>query len=499
MQTVSLPIELARHLLASSPAVIYTCAASGDYSATFVSDNITALLGYSPEEFLHDPGFWKNHLHSDDREQVFAGLRALNTHRRHVHEYRFLAKSGEYRWMRDELRLVCNPVTGVDELVGSWLDITKRKTAEESLRQSEESLRQALQQAQLERDKTNAILEAMADGISIQDTELRVLYQNAAHRRRMGEHRGEFCYQAYQQRAEACPGCHLLQSFADGQVHVREATASPYGELRHFEIVSAPLFDSTGRLIAGIEAVRDITPRKRAEESLQQKTRELEESNRELEAFSYTLSHDLRSFLARIDLAGEALQEFEGARLANEGRYFLQTILDNCQNMDRLISTMLTLAHISREQLCLEMVDLSAMAEGICEQMAKAEPERGWRFAITPGIKVSGDVRLLRVALENLLGNAGKYTRDKAVAEISLTAHSGEGRQVVAVTDNGSGFDMGEATKLFQPFARLSGARDFPGFGIGLTTVERIIKRHGGEIWAEATPGAGATFFFSLG
>ena len=224
----------------------------------------------------------------------------------------------------------------------------------------------------------------------------------------------------------------------------------------------------------------------------------LQETNRELEAFSYTLSHDLKSHLARISLAGEALQEFEGKRLGDEGKYCLQTILGTCQSMDDLITTMLTLAYISQQELQLQDVNLSVLAELICGDLAQTESDRVLHFDIAPGLHVTGDFHLLKVALENLFGNAIKYTKGKAEAHISLSSKHQDGCLIFAVADNGIGFDMTEKGKLFGSFQRLSNAREFPGFGIGLTTVQRIIQRHGGEIWAEAVAGEGATFYFTL-
>jgi len=230
---------------------------------------------------------------------------------------------------------------------------------------------------------------------------------------------------------------------------------------------------------------------------LGEREKSLQEANRELEAFSYTLSHDLKSYLARITLAGESLQEFDEEHLGEEGKYFLRTILGTCQSMDDLIATMLTLAHISRQELQLQDIDLSALAEHICRELAKTEPDRVVHFDIAPGLHVTGDLHLLQVALENLLGNACKYTKGKAEAHISLSSKQQDGRLVFVIADNGIGFNMAEAGEIFRPFQRLSSARSFPGFGIGLTTVERIIKRHDGEIWAEAVPGEGATFYFT--
>lgn len=224
----------------------------------------------------------------------------------------------------------------------------------------------------------------------------------------------------------------------------------------------------------------------------------LQEANSELEAFSYTLSHDLRSYLARIHLSGESLQEIEGERLGNDGKFCLQTIVGACQSMDDLIATMLALAHVSRQELQRQDINLSALAEHVCNALAITEPDRVLHFEIAPGLRVTGDFHLLQVALENLLGNACKYTRGRDVAHISISSRQQDGYMIIAIADNGTGFDMTEAGKLFRPFQRLSSAHSFPGFGIGLTTVERIIKRHGGEIWAEAIPGEGATFYFTL-
>lgn len=264
-------------------------------------------------------------------------------------------------------------------------------------------------------------------------------------------------------------------SLARGDLDYRVASRISGGELGSF----AETFDSMAQ-------------------QLGLRNQDLQEANQELEAFSYTLAHDLRSYLTRINLAGESLQESAGERVGEEGKYCLKTILDTCQSMDDLMVAMLTLAHISRQELQRQNVNLSLLAEYLCGELAKAEPGRELHFDITPGLQVTADSHLLRVALENLLGNAIKYTRGKDPARISLSAREEDGRLIFAIADNGTGFDMAEAELLFRPFQRLASASSFPGSGIGLATVERIIRRHGGEIWAEAVPGQGATFSFTL-
>lgn len=249
----------------------------------------------------------------------------------------------------------------------------------------------------------------------------------------------------------------------------------------------------------------DVTERRQAEDDLrclaaelQQKTGVLEEANRQLEAFSYSLSHDLRSYLARISLAGEALQEIDGGQLSSQGQFCQQAIVDTCQDMNGLIDTLLTLAGISRRELNWEDLDLHRLAAEVCAELAQIEGGRDLRFDIAPGLRAVGVRDLVRVALRNLFSNACKYTRGRAVAHIALTVERQGGEQVLVLSDNGSGFAMAEADQLFRPFQRLGNAQDHPGYGIGLATVERIIHRHGGRIWANASPGNGATFYFTL-
>lgn len=249
----------------------------------------------------------------------------------------------------------------------------------------------------------------------------------------------------------------------------------------------------------------DITERRQAEDDLrclarelQQKAGALEEANRELEAFSYSLSHDLRSYLARISLAGEALQEIDGGQLSSQGQFCQQAIVDTCQDMSGLIDTLLTLAGISRRALNWQELDLSALSAEVCCELAQFEEGRTMTFEIVPGLRAVGDRDLVRLALRNLFGNACKYTRDRAEAHISLTAERQGREQVLVLADNGRGFAMEEADQLFRPFQRLGNSQGQPGHGIGLATVERIIHRHGGQIWANAIPGDGATFYFTL-
>jgi len=467
-----------------------------------------------------------------------------------------------------------------------------------------------------------AILEAMADGISIQDTNLRVLYQNDAHRALVGEHVGEYCYAAYQQRETACEGCHLLQSFEDGQIHRREAS-TPLAGGRMMEIISTPLKDMGGRIVAGIEAIRDITARKLAEkrllqhlaameasmdgmaildgngtyvylnqahadiygyqspvhligkswktfyhddelkrfeniimphfqqagswrgevvghrrdgssfpqevslgpladggivcvvrdisdrkrteeevrlmnEGLERRAAELTVANQELESFSYSLSHDMRNYLSRISLAVQTLEDEYLPAMDQIATHLVRVIQEAEEGMEGLIRAMLELFQATRNELVHTKVDLSAMAHDVGGQLVKGDPTRRCTVVIPPDIVVDGDRAMLRILLENLLGNAWKYTVRTEDARIEFGKTTYGDREVYFVRDNGAGFHMKDVSKLFKPFRRLHSAQDYPGIGIGLATVQRITQRHHGEVWGEGEPGKGATFYFTL-
>lgn len=229
-----------------------------------------------------------------------------------------------------------------------------------------------------------------------------------------------------------------------------------------------------------------------------ERTAQLETANRELEAFCYSVSHDLRGPLRSIDNFSRVVVEDYGPRLEPEGQELLGRVRGATVRMGRLIDALLRLAHASRADLRREDVDLSAMAHDFIAQLQAADPQRHVEATVQEGLQVKGDADLLRVALENLIDNAWKYTRKREDPRVEVGAEFLEGRWVYFVRDNGTGFDMTQAPKLFVPFNRLHSASDFEGSGIGLATVQRIIQRHGGEVWADAARDRGATFRFTL-
>jgi PAS domain S-box-containing protein len=262
--------------------------------------------------------------------------------------------------------------------------------------------------------------------------------------------------------------------------------------------VITALRDEKGRLQGFGKVTRDMTERRLAEDEMEMRNAQLEAANKELQAFSYSVSHDLRSPLRAIDGFSLALLEDYKGKLDAEGEGNLQRIRAAAGRMGQLIDGMLNLTRISRAGMVLEIVDLSALAREIASELQASQPERQVVFSIAPTLRVKGDPRLLRAVLENLLNNAWKFTSRKPKARIELGAKENGGETVYLIRDNGAGFDMQYADKLFGVFQRLHRDTEFPGNGVGLATVQRIIQRHGGRIWAEAAAGEGATFFFVL-
>jgi len=252
----------------------------------------------------------------------------------------------------------------------------------------------------------------------------------------------------------------------------------------------------------GARSVRYAVERRRASElsrALQLRNAELEAANNELESFSYSVSHDLRAPLRILDGFSVVLLEDYGGKMDAEGLNCLTRIRAASQRMGHLIDDLLNLSKVSRAEMSRERVDISRIAGEVAGELQRSEPGRSAKFVIAENLTAQSDSWLIRIALANLLGNAWKFTGKCAQARIEFGSSSERGGpDAYFVRDNGAGFDMRYAEKLFGAFQRLHRVEEFPGTGIGLATVQRIVRRHGGRVWAEGKPGAGATFHFTL-
>ncbi len=358
------------------------------------------------------------------------------------------------------------------------------------------------------------LLRASTDGVVITDTTQNIIVTNEA-----------FCSFFNQQRQDVIEtslfSClEMLEGDAarkwvdfdhqvriEGQARDIEFRTSADSGDRYLS-VNASRLDRIGNEEVGvvISIWRDVTSHKEAEARVIRLNTELGQQlatvkalNQELESFTYTVSHDLRSPLRHLDGFSHILARDYPDRLDERGRHHLERIRANALRMSQLIDDLLQLSRLTRGELDLALVDLSDLAREQLLDLQHNDAQRQAEIHVDNGMRVVGDHHLLRSLVENLLGNAWKYTSNNDVARIRFTVERVEGEQIFTIQDNGVGFNMDYADKLFAPFQRLHGEAEFEGSGIGLATVQRIIQRHGGRIWAEATPGQGADFHFTLG
>ena len=329
----------------------------------------------------------------------------------------------------------------------------------------------------------------------------------------------------------------LCQLAAGEYVAVAGASATFHSDHSEADIAGThtttiPLFGSSGRQVGSLSvsfrhapsnlheietALACFAPRAAAEierEESEQRQREtiatlqrtiddrnaqLAAANQELESFSYSVSHDLRAAIQGILACSRIVVQDHGDRLDETGKMWLGHMAEDAAQLDRLTMALLDLSLVSRAQFSRAAVDLSGLADAACQRLAAADSERKAIFRISPGLQVSADSSLMRTVIDNLLDNAWKFTRKTAEAEIEFGALDQAGQPVYFVRDNGVGFNMKYAQKLFGAFQRLHRPEDFEGNGIGLATVRRVVHRHGGRVWADSRPAGGATFFFTLG
>ena len=380
-----------------------------------------------------------------------------------------------------------NEAGEVEGVFAAARDITERKHLENELR-----AKQAY---------TRSLIEASLDPLVTIASDGKITDVNRATEQITGVDRAELVgsdFSTYFTEPEKARAGYR-QVFAEGLVQDYSlAIRHRSGRVKEVLYNASVFRDPAGEVEGVFAAARDITERKRLEEGLRQRTGELENAVAELEAFSYSVSHDLRAPLRSIDGFSQILLEDYEDKVDAEGQDSLRRIRAASQNMAQLIDALLQLSRVMRAELSRETVELSILALSTAAMIQKADPRPHLHFGVTAGLQVRGDRRLLGIALQNLLQNAWKFSARNSDPIIEFGSISKDGQTAYYVRDNGIGFDMTYANKLFTPFQRLHSKEQFEGTGIGLATVQRIIKRHGGRVWAEGAVGKGATFYFSL-
>ncbi|HXN23308.1 MAG TPA: PAS domain S-box protein [Candidatus Dormibacteraeota bacterium] len=378
-------------------------------------------------------------------------------------------------------------------------DITERKQTEEALRRSDERLNLLVQGV-----KDYAILMLDPEGCVTTWNEGAERIKGYRAEEIIGVHFSRF----YTPEAvtQDKPSQELKIAVEQGRFEEEGWRVRKDGSSYWASVIITALRDKTGQLLGFGKVTRDITERREAEEEVKRQRNELgrsnadlEEANKELEAFSYSVSHDLRSPLRTIDGFSHALLEDCADRLDDAGKTHLNRICAATQRMGLLIDDLLNLSRLTRTELHRQSLDISALACSIAGDLQKAQPGRQIELRIQGGLKTTADPGLLRVVLENLLSNAWKFTSKRASARIEFGQAQVNGTLAFFVRDDGAGFDPAYADRLFGAFQRLHAPTEFSGTGVGLATVQRIAHRHGGRIWAESAVDRGATFYFTMG
>ena len=475
------------------------CVAGTDGFYKRVNPAWQATLGYTPEELTHRP--FLDFVHPDDRAKTTAEASRLATGGETVNfENRYRCKDGTYRWFLWSARSM--PENGV--IYASARDMTERRLIDEELRLSEERLR-----LMVESLKDYAVFMLAPDG--------KVVTWNSGAERIKGYKADEIIGKQFSifyppnKIAERFPDLELKQAAENGRFEDESPRVRKDGSQFWANVVISPMRNSQGELLGFVKVVRDVTARREAAErienlnhQLQSRADMLESANKELESFSYSVSHDLRAPLRHIHGFVELLQKSPSLVNDEPAQRHMGVIAKAAREMGMLIDDLLAFSRTGRAEMQFVSVNMRDLVDHCVHGLESEIADRPLTWTISDLSSVEGDPGLLRLVWANLLGNSVKYTRPRDMAQIVIGQQErldaqGEPCEIVYfVRDNGVGFDMRYASKLFGVFQRLHRASDFEGTGIGLANVQRIIHRHGGKVWAESQVDAGATFYFSL-
>ena len=470
-----------------------------DGSVSYANIEGCRSIGYSLEEVIgmhvwdFDPDFPPKRWPKQWEKMRQAG--------HHTFETSHLSKDGKRHPV--EISVVRTSYGDMEHHSAFVRDITERKRAEEALKQLNEELEDRVAKRTATISLQAQIIDQTHDSVITTDLDGNITSWNGGSEQLLGVPAdnaiGQHISFIYPERKHELLQNQIIKTLKEkGQHEIEVDLMRKDGSEFPAHVSLSLLYDSEGLPKGMVGYSLDIGELKKREQELDELARRLQASNRELESFSYSVSHDLRAPLRAIDGFSLALIEDYGNRLDATAQDYLQRVRNSAQRMGMLIDDMLQLSRVNREELAITEVDLGEIAMAVMKELRAAEPERQVELTLGKDLLAHGDPRLLRVMMDNLLGNAWKFTGRKHDAHIFFE-QKGDQQGIFYIRDNGAGFDMRHKDKLFGAFQRLHRVKDFPGTGVGLATVQRIVHRHGGRVWAEAKEGEGATFYFSLG
>ena len=471
----------------------------------YASSAYEKIWGKSINSLYRNPKSWIDSVHPDDREQLIQNITATATtdsRSPEFHEYRMTNADGKELWISTHAHPVLNEEGKIYRYAGIAEDITARKLAEIAL--------------SLSKREIETVLNSISDVIIYSNRERNIILTNPAMEKSFGYQASEvigkntsMIYENiddFKKQGNRQFGISTNINNATYEVNYKRKDGSIFVG----ETFGSKVFDGEGNIIGFIGVIRDVTQRKQVESELleyrdhleelvNERTIELSNLNRELEAFSYSVSHDLRAPLRAINGFSSILYEDNIEILDDNSKKYLNRIIKASVKMEQLIDDLLLISRVSRLDLNKETVDVSKLCEDIAKTLQRNNPERQASWDIEKELTVKGDQTLVNVLIQNLLDNAWKYSAKSETAEIRVYRQRGNGSAgAICVEDNGTGFDINYKDKIFKPFQRLHSDKEFEGTGIGLATVNRVIHRHGGKIWAESEVGKGSKFYFHL-
>jgi PAS domain S-box-containing protein len=486
-------------ILSSLPTAFYTAEIYDSFGWVWVSEQIYRVTGYSASRFVEEKHFWSSRIHPDDSERVMKRLKIIYSAGSVSNEYRWQCADGSYRWFINLAVLIKDEKGNPKEIIGTWRDISERKEAEKALHESKEELQ--------------TIYNGMVDGVLIAGIETkRFIHANPAICNMLGYSEAELLSMSVDDVHPKDRLTHVLEKFkAQSEERISLAEGLPClrkdGSIFYADVDTKPINYRGQPCLVGF--FHDITERRKAEEEIRrlneqleqrviERTTQLETANKELESFSYSVSHDLRAPLRAIDGFSRIILEEYTDKVDDEGKRLLNVIRDSTKKMGALIDDLLALSRIGRKDIEFTNIDMNKLVKTVCEEVRTTIPKRHIQFSIDLLPSAYGDPIMIHQVFLNILSNAIKFTEPRETAIIKVGVLDGDNENIYYVKDNGVGFDMQYAGKIFGPFQRLHNDEEFKGTGIGLAIVYRIIQRHGGRIWAEAKLDEGATFYFAL-